>query len=201
MKETKLIKSSSKFDVVLMQFMTLLNEGEIVKMSKRKGNFVLFEDFINAVGPDAASFFILDRSTDTHLEFDYDLAVEKSEKNPVYYTQYAYARICSILNKMGKINSSKINLSLLTDTHEISLAKEILKLPDLIQDISKNYEVHLLTKYVVSLAQTFHSFYASCPIIKTNKETQKARLALLNSAKITLEFCFKIMNIQAKKKM
>ncbi len=201
MKETKLIKPNSHLDIILMQFMTILKNGKPFKMSKRKGNFVLFEDFVSAVGSDAASFFILDRSTDTHLDFDFDLAVEQSDKNPVYYIQYAYARICSILKKAGKVDLTKINLSLLKNPHEIALAKEILKLPDLIQDIAKSYEVHLLTKYVVDLARIFHSFYQACPIIKSDKETKKARLALLTSAKITLELCFKIMNIQAKKKM
>jgi arginyl-tRNA synthetase len=200
MKETKLIKNTCELKIILMQFMSILKDGKPFRMSKRQGNFVFFNDFIDAVGKDAASFFILDRSNDTHLEFDYDLAVQKSEQNPVYYTQYAYARICSILKK-AKVNNNKPDLSLLTQSQEISLIKEILKLKDLLEEISKNYEVHSLTKYVVQLAKSFHSFYQACPIIQSNKKIQTSRIALLNATKINLELCFKIMNIQAKNKM
>jgi arginyl-tRNA synthetase len=200
MKETKLIKNTSELKIILMQFMSILKDGKPFRMSKRQGNFVFFNDFIDAVGKDAASFFILDRSNDTHLEFDYDLAVQKSEQNPVYYTQYAYARICSILKKV-KISSTKPDLSLLTQPQEISLIKEVLKLKDLLEEISKNYEVHSLTKYVVQLAKSFHSFYQACPIIQSDKKLQASRITLLNATKITLELCFKIMNIQAKNKM
>jgi len=204
MKETNLIKPSIRLDIILIQFMTLLKNGKPFKMSKRQGNFVTFDDFIDAVGKDAASFFILERSTDTHLDFNYDLAIEQSEKNPVYYIQYAYARICSIqskLKKQTKTNKQYFDLSLLNNKKEIDLMKEILRLPDVLNDISQNFEVHLLTNYVINLAKTFHSFYQTCPIIKSDKKLQASRLSLLDATKTTFELCFKIMNIDTKKHM
>ena len=204
MKETGIIKPSSRFDIILIQFMTLLKNGKPFKMSKRQGNFITFEDFIDAVGKDAASFFILERSTDTHLDFDYDLAIEQSDKNPVYYIQYAYARICSIQNKFTKsvkTHKQNIDLSLLNNKNEIDLMKEILRLPDILHDISSTFEVHLLTNYVVNLAKAFHSFYQNCPIIKSEEKLQASRLFLLDATKITFELCFSIMNIDTKKHM
>jgi len=197
-KSKQVIDLHSSLDILLMQFLTLQG-GE--KMSKRKGNFNTLEDFVNTASLDAANFFILERSIDKHLVFDMNLAKEQSEKNPVFYTQYAYARICSILKKnFFKFNIYK-NLDILQEPEEIKLMKLIIKLPDLIEEVSNNYQIHLLTSYLIDLSKTFHAFYTNHNILKSNFKLKQARLNLIKSVKTAFEICFNLINIKPKQKM
>src|SRR5690606_17782430 len=129
----------------------------------------------------------------------------RSNKNPVFYVQYAFARISGILAKSEirnpKSEKKEANLSLLTQPAEMELAKKILGFPELIKNISKNYQTHLLTKYAIELAKSFHNFYENCPILNADDELKKARLVLLKSAQIALKSVLDIMGISAPEKM
>jgi len=194
----------NKLNVILTQFVRVLKDGQEMKMSKRAGTYVSVDDLIDEVGKDATRFFFLMHSADTHMTFDLDLAKERSEKNPVYYVQYAYARIASILRKAeeGIKLPQNCDLSLLAHIKERSLIFELLKFPDLIEDISKNYAVHYLPQYAIGLADKFHSFYAECKVIdEGNLELTAARLELARAVQIVLAEVLRLMGISAPERM
>jgi arginyl-tRNA synthetase len=193
-----------KLDIILTQFVRVIKDGKEMKMSKRAGTYVSVDDLIDEVGRDATRFFFLMHSADTHMNFDLDLAKERSEKNPVYYVQYAHARIASILRKAKEsINAkSTANLGLLTHPKERMLILELLKFPDLIDEISKNYAVHHLPQYAIGLADKFHSFYSECRVIdESNLELTAARLELAKAAQIILAEALRLMGISAPNRM
>jgi len=187
-----------KLEIILLQFVTLFDKGGKKKMSKRTGNFVTMDELLDQVGVDAARFFFLQKSPDTHLNFDIALAKEQSKKNPIYYVQYAYARICSILNKT---KTSKPNFELLTHPAELKLIKELSKFPEIIEDTAKDYQVQRLPYYALELASQFHRFYEQCRVIDKNKELSRARIGLIKAAQIVLENVLGVMGISAPKKM
>ncbi len=195
----------SKFAVILYQFVRLKSGNEIVKMSKRAGNFVTAREVLEEVGPDALRFFILMYDPNSHIDFDLDLAREKSSKNPVYYVQYANARINSILAKFQisnfKFQISKANYELLTADYELNLIKDMTRLPELVEDISGNFAVHRLTAYAAELADAFHKFYENCPVISDDENLTAARLGLISAAKIVFENTFALLGISAPEKM
>jgi len=193
-----------KLDIILLQFVTLVKEGKPIKMSKRKGRYITMEELLEEVGRDVVRFFFLERSADKHLEFDLNLAREQSEKNPVYYVQYAYARICSILRKYKGVKNFEPQgkeLKLLTSPQEIVLIKEILRFPEIIEEISQSYQVQRLPKYALELASAFHQFYHHCQVLTGDDDLSRARIALIIVAKNTLENLFKLMGISAPRKM
>jgi arginyl-tRNA synthetase len=164
------------------------------------------DDLLEEVGKDAVRFFFLMYSPDTHMTFDLDLAKERSEKNPVFYVQYAHARICSILRKaddfQGLTLNSRLSLEKLTNEKELSLIKELNKFPELIEEIAQNYEVHRLPHYAIRLADKFHSFYNACKVIDgENPELSKARLNLVNAVKIVLAETLRLIGVSAPEKM
>ena len=192
-------------------------------MSKRAGEFVTFEDLIDEVGVDAARFFFLMIAPETHLDFDLDLAKEKSQKNPVYYAQYAYVRALSILKK-AKISAVKADLSLLSSREDIALLRTLATLPEIVEDIASDYGVQRLTRYARELARVFHDFYEKERIIPARnasparsrysvsgghgdagggeeKKVAAARLALVQGTKQVFENLFKILGISAPQKM
>jgi len=191
----------------------LIRAGKEVRMSKREGVFVTLEELIDEVGLDVARFFFLMYSLNTHMDFDLDRAKERSEKNPVFYVQYAHARICSILKKLKtqnlklktKIQNSKlINdkiINLLTHPAELSLIRELIKFPELLEDIAQNYEIHRLPNYAISLADKFHNFYEKCKVLGENKELSKARLALILATKTVLKNTLNCLGVTAPEKM
>jgi len=188
-----------RLEILITQLIRLVSGGKEVRMSKRKGNFVTMDDLINRVGVDVTRFFFLMHSANTHMDFDLDLAKEKSQKNPVYYTQYAYVRCLNILKK-GKIsNNSK--LELLKSDSEIKLMLELVKFPDIISQTAKDYQVHRLTKYASELARSLHYFYESEKVVGVEKDLESARLDLVNVTKIVFENLFKILKISSPKKM
>jgi arginyl-tRNA synthetase len=198
-----------RLKILITQLVRLVSAGKEVKMSKRGGEFVTMDDLIKEVGNDAARFFFLMHSLDTHMDFDLDLAKERSQKNPVYYTQYALVRAQSILKKskfqnpnFKQIPKSKFqNLKLLIKDSEIKLILELAKLPDVLAQTEEDYQVHRLTKYAGELAKAFHNFYEKERVIGAGGELEKARLTLVSATKIVFENLFDILGISKPKKM
>jgi len=196
----------NKLDVILTQFVRVLKDGKEMKMSKRAGTYVSIDDLVDEVGKDATRFFFLMHSADTHMNFDMNLAKERSEKNPVYYVQYAHARICSIFEKAALLRSDlrSVLRSDLRKMHakERALVFELLKFPDLISEISQNYAVHYLPQYAMGLADKFHSFYDECRVIdENNLELTAQRLELVKAVQIVLAEALRLMGISAPEKM
>ncbi|OGD43258.1 arginine--tRNA ligase [Candidatus Azambacteria bacterium RIFOXYD1_FULL_42_11] len=197
-----------RLKIVLIQFVRLVSGGKKAKVSKRAGTFITFEELVYKVGLDAARFFFLMYSNDTHMDFDMALAKERSQKNPVYYVQYAYARLCSILRKaqISKPKSqtkSKLqitNYKLFTE-NDLNLIRKLIEYPEILSDIAKTYEVHHLPRYALELACEFHNFYEKERVITEDKNLTSARLALVMATKIVLANTLNLMGIKAPDKM
>lgn len=190
-----------QIDVIIMQMVRLLEKGKEVKMSKRAGIFVTLDELINEVGLDAARFFFLMRGADSHLNFDLDLAKKKSADNPVYYVQYAYARICSIFRK-GKTEVMEIKGELeLNEKEEFDLIRHLIKFPEIIEDTAEDYQVQRIPQYAVELADSFHHFYEKCRVVSEDKKITQARLNLILAVKIVLKNVLDLMAISAPEKM
>ncbi len=189
-----------KLEIVLLQFVTLVKKGEKVKMSKREGNIVEFKTLIDEVGTDAMRFFFLQRSSNSHLSFDLDLAKEKTQNNPVFYVQYALARISSILRQAEQKPKTN-NFDLIQHRTELSLIKELLKLPVILENIAKDYQVHRLPKYALDIASSFHKFYTECKVLSEEKELTSARLSLCEATQVVLKNVLDIMGISQPEKM
>jgi arginyl-tRNA synthetase len=193
----------NKLEIILLQFVTVTKEGKTLRMSKRLGTAIAMDDLLDEISADVIRFFFLQKSADTHLSFNLDLAKEQSEKNPVFYVQYAYARISSILknaNKMSRINKIK-NVELLNNKKEIELMKQILRFPEIIEETANDYEVHRIPQYAIDLANAFHKFYTECHVLTVDKELREARLGLVSLSKTVLKNTLKLMGISAPEKM
>ena len=191
-----------QINIIVMQLVRLIREGQEVRMAKRTGTYVTLDELIDEVGLDVTRFFFLARGADTHLNFDLALAKEQSENNPVYYIQYAHARICSILSKSKVSNSkSKINYKLLYHPAEMKLIKQLIKLPEIIEDTAKDYQVQRLPQYATELATTFHQFYRDCQVLSKNIHLARARLSLVSATQIVLKNTLSLMGIFAPEKM
>jgi arginyl-tRNA synthetase len=200
----------NQLEIVLMQMVRVIKNGQEYKMSKRRGTYISVDDLIDEVGKDAVRFIFLMYSNNAHINFDIDLAKERSEKNPVYYVQYAYARICSILRKSQTLNSkfqtnskSEIqNLKLLADKRELELLKHLNKFPELIDDMAKWREVHHLPTYLIQLADKFHGFYADCQVIdEANPAMTLARIELIKATKTVLAEGLRLLGVSAPERM
>jgi arginyl-tRNA synthetase len=190
--------------VTLYQWVRLKRGDEVVKMSKRAGNFVTAREVLNEVGKDAFRFFLLTPRSQTHMDFDLELAKKKASDNPVFYVQYAYSRICSIFKKIDNENlimESLADLSLLTTFEEIELIRHLLKLPYLIEESVKTLEVNPLTTYVLEIANLFHKFYEKQLVISDDEKLTRARLALLKATQITLKNTLNILGVDAPEYM
>lgn len=190
-----------KVKILITQNLTVLKNGEEFKMSKRKGQYICLEDLIDEVGRDAVRFIFLAYSANSPMIFDIDLAKEKSNKNPVFYVQYAYARLCGILRKTEKEAEGKADFSLLTSEKEIELARHLMRFPDLILEIAGNYEVHRLTHYAIKLADKFHSFYHTSRILDEEKNLAAARRELVIATKVVLGETLRLLGVSAPEKM
>lgn len=198
---TKALGFQGKLSFIIVQLVRLMKDGKEFRMSKRAGNVVYVDDLLSEVGLDAARFFFLMYSNDTHMNFDLSLAKERSNKNPVYYVQYAYARICSILKKAEE-KKEKADLNLLAHEKELNLIKELDKFPQIVKEISESYEVHKLPYYAISLADKFHSFYNDCKVIDTeNLELTASRIELVEAVKIILGESLRLLGVEAPEKM
>lgn len=196
---------NSKIKVLIHQFITLTENGQQVKMSKRTGKSYTLDDLLEEVGTDVVRFFFIMRSINTHLEFDLNLAKEQSEKNPVFYLQYAHARICSIIEKIKdeivSFDPLKSNLELLNTNEEINLIKKLIDFPEVVENSAIKFEPQILTEYLKELAAEFHKFYHSCKIIGSEEDLKNARLSLVYATKNTLYNGLKILKINAPEKM
>lgn len=194
----------SKIDVLVYQFVTLVRAGEPVKMSTRKANFVTLDDLIDEVGPDVVRFFFLMLSPGTHLNFDLELAKEAGEKNPVFYLQYAHARIRSIERKAEETGvevTDQPDWALLTHESEAALMKELLRLPDQIASAAEAREPHRLATYLRDVATAFNGFYRDCHIVGVEPGLAAARLALARAARTVLGNGLAVLGIDAPERM
>ncbi len=193
------IGHKGKLEILLYQFVTILEKGKAKRMSKRSGNYVYMDELLEKAGVDATRFFFLQKSANTHLNFDINLAQEQSNKNPIYYVQYAHARICSILRKAKE--EKKGNLSKLTHESELNLIKELIKFPEIVEDTAKDYQTQRLPYYSMELAHRFHKFYENCRVMDEDKEVTRSRISLIKATKIILKNTLDLMGISAPKKM
>ena len=192
------------FDVEIVQQVNLLRGGQVVKMSKRAGKIIEMKEVIDEVGVDAARFFFVNRKSTSHLDFDIDLAKKQSDENPVYYVQYAYARICNIIKfatEQGLLLDGSIDLDLLNEDEEKQLIKEMLKYPEVISGAAKSWEPHRLTTYLQELAATFHRFYHFHRVVSDDEALSKARLILTKATQIVFANGLKILGISAPEYM
>ncbi len=197
---------SSRLTVVLMQLVRLMQDGEVVRMSKRTGKAITLSDLLEDISVDAARFFFNMRSAGSHLDFDLTLAAQQSNDNPVYYVQYAYARICSILRLLGDDgvsvkDYSEINPSLLKEESELNLLKKLGDLPDEIRMSAESLEPARITRYIMELATDFHSFYNSCRVKNEDAELMAARLKLVDSVRIVMKGILGMLKITAPERM
>jgi arginyl-tRNA synthetase len=192
-----------RFTVIISQMVTLRRGSEVVKISKRSGDIITLKELVEEVGVDACRFFFLSRTADAQMDFDMELAKKQSADNPVYYVQYAHARIASIL-KLAKergAESEEGDVSLLTTAPELTLIRKMLLLPGIIETIALTLEPHHLTYYAQDLATAFHAFYKDCRVVTDDKALTAARLKLVKAAKIVLGRTLKLMGMSAPEQM
>ncbi len=194
----------SSFDVAIIQQVNLLRSGEVIKMSKRAGRIIEMREVLDEVGVDVARFFFIHRKISSHLDFDLDLAVKQSDENPVFYLQYAHARICSILSfaKEKGIDVSKVpDLNRLEHPEERDLIKSLTQYPGTITAAAKSLEPNLVTSYLQQVATIFHRFYHVHQVVSEDESLTLARIALVNATRIVLANGFNILGISAPEKM
>ena len=188
-----------RWQVVIYQYVKFLHEGVLLKMGKRLNQFLLLDEVLDAVGTDAARFFLLQSSADRTLDFDFELAVQQSNENPVYYVQYAHARISSIRRAASEkgLSSDGADVALLRDRGELDLVRACLRFPELVAEISGTKAVHRLTGYALELAGLFHSFYRDHKVVGDDVERSKARLRLVEAVQLTLRQTLGLLGVSA----
>jgi len=201
--------------LIIGQLVNLFSNGEVVRMSKRTGEMVTFEDLLDEVGPDAARYFFLRRSTDQALDFDIALAKEQSSDNPVFYVQYAHARICSILRKAASspdaedvaalvsgLIPANADLSILTAEAELALFRKLAEFSEIVELAAAGYAPNKLTRYAEELAATFHQFYTVCKVVDPDApELTVARLAVVDATRTVLEVVLGLLGVSAPQRM
>ncbi len=190
-----------KLQVDIIQMVRLIKDGTEYKMSKRKGDAITIRDLCDEVGVDAARYFFVQKAVDTHFDFDIDVASKQSNENPVYYVQYAHARICSVLKAAPEFEKPK-NYDRLTHEKEVSLMKYMNEFTSVVADAAKTRAPHKVCNYIQKLAALFHSFYNACKVIDQNDvELSAQRIALLKATRITLRNALLLIGIEAIEKM
>jgi len=193
---------TSKVKVLIHQFVTIVKDGEVVKMSTRKANFVTLDELIDEVGPDVVRYFFLMRSISSHLNFDLGLAKKQTDENPVFYLQYAHARICGILrlaNEEGKTPNDKFEL--LNTEEEIDLIRHILNFPEIVLKSAESFDQLILITYLHELAELFHRFYHEHRVLGQEDNLTSARLSLCKATQIVLQNGLSILGITAPERM
>ncbi len=193
----------NKLEILLIQMVNLIKDGKPVTMSKREGEIVTLRWLLDEVGKDAVRFIFLTRKQDAHLDFDIGLATRQTEENPVFYVQYAHARICSIYRTAKDrnididITKNEINYGLLNQEEEIEILRKLAMFPDTIEACAKNYEPHRMTFYLVDLASSFHRYYNKFRILEDNRELRIARVALCEGVRRVIKEGLKLIGIEA----
>ncbi|KUK11155.1 MAG: Arginine--tRNA ligase [Clostridia bacterium 41_269] len=195
-----------KLDIIIMQLVRLFKDGEILRMSKRTGQYITLDELIDEVGKDAARFFFVMRAADSHLDFDLDLAKKESSENPVYYVQYAHARIISILRQAVEKGveiprAYKTDLTVLDSEVELELIRKLAEFPGLVKACAETLEPHRLPHYAIELAGMFHSFYTECRVLGEDEGKQAARLVLVNATRIVLRNVLNLLGVTAPERM
>ena len=193
-------------DVLLIQMVNLLRDGKPVQMSKRAGTIITLREIMDEVGVDATRFFFVMRRCDSTLDFDLELAKKATSENPVFYVQYAHARICSIYRELEERGVAlprieEFDVSLVTDQSEINLAKAISRLPEEVEKSADEFAPHRIAYYATELAEAFHSFYNSQRILGVDEPVMKTRILLMEAAKITLKNVLGLLGVSAPEKM
>jgi arginyl-tRNA synthetase len=194
----------ARIEVVLYQYVHFIKEGVLTRMGRRTGEYLLLEDVVDAVGADVARFFLLQRSADSPLEFDFELAVQQSNDNPVYYVQYAHARIASIFRTAQErgVTADGADVSLLVAPGERDLIRLAQKLPELLTEVTAHRGVHLLTVYALELAGAFHGFYRDHRVVDDGDPAlSKARLRLMQAIQLTLRQTLRLLGVSAPDSM
>ena len=194
------------FKILLIQFVSLLRAGEKISMSTRAGEFETLRDVVSEVGVDVARYYFLMRSSDTHLEFDLELAKKENSENPVFYIQYAHARICSIFRtaeEKGVVwdRSNEVDLSLLVEEEEFGIIRAVLAFPEIVEKSARALEVHRISHYLLDMVSRFHGYYSRHRVISDDKALTLARLSLLDAIRITIRNGFELMGISSPEKM
>ena len=196
----------NRLTIIIHQLITLKSGDQVLRASKRSGDIITLQDLLQEVGPDACRYFFLARSPESQMEFDLDLAKKESSENPVYYIQYAHARIASILRlaQDSNIDYRDGDVSLLTDPAELSLIRRMVMLPELIESMAVNLEPHHLPHYAQDLATAFHWFYQQCRVVSStpgDEAITRARLKLVKASAVVLGRCLHLMGMEAPEKM
>jgi len=196
-------KDTNKVKVLIQQFVTLLEDGEVIKMSTRKANYVTLDELIDELGSDVVRYFFNMRNISSHMNFDLTLAKKQSDENPVFYLQYAHARICSIIRTVAKekIKSSIKNLGLLIKDEEQQLINKLNEYEEVVIFAAENFEPHHICNYLTDLAESFHKFYTFCRILGSEKKLAEARLALAEATKTVLQNGLGILGVTAPERM
>ncbi len=194
------------FKILLIQFVSLLRAGEKISMSTRAGEFETLRDVVSEVGVDVARYYFLMRSSDTHLDFDLELAKQETSENPVFYIQYAHARICSIFRtaeEKGVVwdRSNEVDLSLLVEEEEFGIIRAVLAFPEIVEKSARALEVHRISHYLLDMVSRFHGYYSRHRVISDDKALTLARLFLLDAIRITIRNGFELMGISSPEKM
>ena len=191
-------------NVIIYQFVTLMRNGEKIKMSTRNADFITISELIDQLGSDVVRYFFIMRGVNSHLNFDLNLAEDQSDKNPVFYLQYAHARICSILHRAKNFNKKSLkdfDSNLLNKESELNLLKQISDFPTVINNACTKLEPQSISIYLNEIASDFHKFYNECKVISNDSEKTKSRLALISATKVVLKNGLSILGISAPKKM
>jgi arginyl-tRNA synthetase len=189
-----------RLTLILYQLVTLKRGGEVVRLSKRTGDMITLREVVDDVGPDAMRYFLLSRSADSQMEFDLDLAVAQSDENPVYYIQYAHARICSILRYAEQVDASSADLSLLTHPSELALIRRMIQLPEIILLAATQLAPHHLAYYAYELASDLHAIYRDCRVVSSDPADQPvsaARIRLVQACQLVLRRVLGLMGMSA----
>ena len=197
---------ANNLEVMLLQMVRLYRNGDIVKLSKRTGETITLRELMDEVGTDAARYFFCMRSLDSQLDFDMTLATEKSNENPVYYIQYAHARISSIARQLAEagieaVPISELKLDTLVAPEELALIKKMGEYPELLARAARERAVHSVATYAYELAGLFHSFYNQCRILGVDKDVQQARIALVKAVGHTIRHALGILGVSAPERM
>ncbi|MBI4498929.1 MAG: arginine--tRNA ligase, partial [Chloroflexi bacterium] len=192
-----------RLKIILYQFVTLKRGGEVVRLSKRTGDIITLREVVEEVGADACRFFFLSRSSDTQMDFDLELAKRQSNENPVYYVQYAHARIASILRLAQErgLTWDGGDVQQLREPAELTLIRKMLLLPELMEAAVHTLEPHSLPHYAQDLATVFHRFYDSCRVVSEDEALTKARLKLVEASMTVLARTLRLMGMSAPERM